>query len=101
MWVLGFSCFAILATTFSTCSIGLKYPLGPPNMAGQDSITWDYINIILNNTLGVLDHLILHLEGTDKIPKELFEFIGSDATKSNVYGNETSTTLRPSYYLFG
>ena len=55
MWVLVLSCFAISATAFSPCATGLKYPLGPPNMADQDSITWDYINIILNNTLRALD----------------------------------------------
>ena len=32
--------------------------------------------------------MLLRLEGTNKIPKELSEFIRSDATKSNAYGNE-------------
>ena len=87
MWVLVLSYFAMLDTKFSPCSVVLKYPLVPANMADQDSITWDYINIIPNNTLGVLDHLLLHLEGTDKIPKEISEFIGRNATKSNANGN--------------
>ena len=94
MWVLGLSCFSILATTFSPCNIGIKYPLGPPNMYDQDSITRDHINILLNNTLGALDQLLLHLEGTEKIPKELSEFIGRDATKYNAYGNETQTMTK-------
>ena len=87
MWVLGLSYFSMLATTFSPCSVVLRYSLVPANMADQDSITWDYINIILNNNLGALDKLLLCLEGTNKIPKEISEFIGSDATKSNAYGN--------------
>ena len=33
----------------------------------------------------------MNLEGTDNIPKEISEFIGSDATKSNAYGNKTQT----------
>ena len=41
MWVLVLSCFDILANAFSTRVIRLKYPLGTPNMADQDSITWD------------------------------------------------------------
>ena len=69
------------------CAIGLKYPLGPPNMTNQYSITWAYINIILNNTLGALDRLLLLLDGTDNIPKELSEFIARYAKKSNSYGN--------------
>ena len=69
MWVLGLSYFSILATTFSPCTIGLKSPLGPPNMYDQDSITRDHINILLNNTLGALDMLLLHLGGTGKIMK--------------------------------
>ena len=81
MWVLGLSCFGILDTIFPPCAIGLD----------QYSITWDNINIILNNTLGELDQLLLHLEGTDKVPKELSEFIRRDDTKSNAYGNETNT----------
>ena len=55
MWVLGLSCFSILATIFYPCTIGPKYTLVPPNMANQDSITWDYIDIILNNTIRELD----------------------------------------------
>ena len=94
MWVLGLSCFTILSTTCSPCAIGLKYTLVPPNMSNQDSITWDYIDIILNNTLRALYHLLLHLDGTNMIPKELSEFIGRNATKSNAYGNETQTITK-------
>ena len=83
--------FAILATTFSPCNIGIKSPIGALNMDNQDSITWNYINIILNNTLRALDHLLLYLEGIRNIPKELSEFIGRNATKSKAYGNETQT----------
>ena len=70
MWVLGLSCYTILSTTFSPYAIGLKSPLGPPNMANQDSITSYYINIIPNNNLGEIYQLLMHLEGTNKIPKE-------------------------------
>ena len=63
-------------------------------MADQDSITWYYINIILNNNIGSLYQLLLHLEGTDNIPKELSEFIGRDATKYNAYGNKTQTMTK-------
>ena len=94
MWVFGLLYFAILATTFSTCAIGLKSPLGPPNFSDQDSITWDYINIILNNTLGALDQLLLHLEGTNKITKYLSEFFGRYDTKSNASGNATQTMTK-------
>ena len=76
MWVLVLSCFAISATAFSPCATGLKYPLGPPNMADQDSITWDYINIIINNTPGAIYQLLLHNKGNGKSQKELYEFIG-------------------------
>ena len=55
MWVLRLSCFYILATIFSPCTTSLKYTLVPPNMANQDSITWDYIDIILNSTIRELD----------------------------------------------
>ena len=92
--VLGLSCFSILDTTFFPRSIGLKSPLGPPNMADQYSITWYHINIILNNTLGALDQLLLHLDGTDNIPKELYELIGRNATKSNAYRNKTQTMTK-------
>ena len=60
-------------------------------MDNQDFITWDYINIILNDTLDTLDQLLLHLEGTNNIPKEIFEFNGRDVTKFNGYGNENRT----------
>ena len=80
MWVLVFSYFAMLETKFSPCSVVLKYPLVPANMADQDSITWDYTNIIPNNNLGALDQLLLHLKGAGNIQKELSEFIGRDAT---------------------
>ena len=92
--MLGLSCFAILDTTFSPCAISLKSPLGPPNMAEQYSITWYYINIILNNTLRALDQMLLHLEGNENIPKELSEFISRDTKKSNAYGNEIQTITK-------
>ena len=87
MWVLVLSYFAMLDTKFSPCSVVLKYPLVPANMADQDSIPWDYTNIIPNNNLGALDQLLLHLEGTNNIPKELYEFIGFDTKKSNTCVN--------------
>ena len=90
----GIVMFAILATTFSPCNIGIKYPIGALNMDNQDSITWNYINIILNNTLRALDHLLLYLEGIRNIPKELSEFIRRNATKSKAYGNETQTMTK-------
>ena len=90
----GIFMFSILSTTFSPYVVRLKSPLGPPNMANQDSIKWYYINIILNNTLGALDQLLINLEGTGNIPKELSEFIGRDATKPNAYGNETQTMTK-------
>ena len=94
MWVLRLSCFTILATIFSPCATSLKFPLDPPNMADQDSIIWYYINIILNNTIWALDLLLLHLEGTDEITKELSEFIWIDDKKFDAYGNETQTTTK-------
>ena len=45
--------------------------------------------------------MLLRLEVTNKIPKELSEFIRSDATKSNAYGNEphTITNVEAAVYL--
>ena len=63
-------------------------------MANQDSIRWYYIDIILNNTYGMLDQLLLNLEGTNKIPKELSEFIRCDAKKSNPYSNQPQTMTK-------
>ena len=63
-------------------------------MADQDSITWDYINIILNNTPRAIDRLLLHLEGTGNIPEELSEFFGRDAIKSNAYRNQSQTMTK-------
>ena len=57
-------------------------------------ITWGCVDIILNNTHRELDQLLLHLEGTDNIPKELYELIGSDDTKSNAYVNEPQTMTK-------
>ena len=94
MRVLGSSCFSSLDITFFPCAISLKYLLGPPNTANQDSIPWDCINIILKNTLRELDHLLMHLEEANKIPKEVSEFIICDATKYNAYGNETQTMTK-------
>ena len=91
-WLL--SCFAILSTTFYPCAISLKSTLGPPNMADQYCISWYGIDIIINNTLGALDQLLLHYEETKKIPKELSELIGHDAKKSNTYGNEPHTMTK-------
>ena len=86
------SCFDKLTTTFSPWVIVLKYPLGPPNMFNQNYIIWDYINIIINNTPGEIYKLILHNKGNDKIPKELYEFIGHYAKKSQ---NPTVIKLIP------
>ena len=79
----GIVMFIHISHHISPCAIGLKSPLGTLNMADQYSITWDYINIILNITIGELDQLVLNLEGANKIPKEVSEFIGCDDTKLN------------------
>ena len=42
----------------------------------------------------MLDQLLLNLEGTNKIPKELSEFIRCDDTKSNAYSNQNQTMTK-------
>ena len=78
----GIAMFLHISHQIVSCTIGLKSPIVPPNMANQDSITWDYINIILNNNIGALDQHILHLEVTNKILNKIYEFIGSDTKNS-------------------
>ena len=86
---IGIVMFQYISHHIFPCAIGLKSTLGPPNMADQDYIAWDCINITLNNTLKALDHQLLNLEGAENIPQELSKFIRQNTTKRNTYCNET------------
>ena len=72
----------------------MRWGVKKRDVLGWTPSTVDYINIIINNTLWLLHQLLLHLEGTENIPKKLSEFIGLGSTKSNAYGNETQTMTK-------
>ena len=54
-------------------------------MAGMDDWTWPELTALVEGTPGVLEQLLVHLERTGKIPKEL--------TRGGVFDEESSDSV--------